>query len=85
MTRSVLPFVLSGTSSGTSSKVELDPAGLDSDTARVAARFWAGKHEGSNAKAACVERIADVWRDRSAASRGVWTRNEIKLLKEGFQ
>ncbi len=60
MTRSVLPFVLSGTSS----KVELDPAGLDSDTARVAARFWAGKHEGSNAKAACVERIADVWRDR---------------------
>jgi hypothetical protein len=60
MTRSVQPFVLSGTSS----KVELDPASLDSDTAGVAARFWAGKHEGSSAKAACVERIAAVWRDR---------------------
>ena len=64
MTRTVLPFVLSGTSSGMSSKVQLDPASLDSHTAGVAARFWAGKHAGSNAKAACVERIAAVWRDR---------------------
>ncbi len=64
MTRPVLLFVLSGTSSGASSEVKLDPAGLDSHTAGVAARFWAGKHAGSNAKAACVERIASVWRDR---------------------
>jgi len=60
MNRTVLPFVLSGTSC----KVQLDPASLDSHTAGVAARFWAGKHAGSNAKAACVERIAAVWRDR---------------------
>ncbi len=60
MTRSNLPFVLSGASS----KLELEPASLDSGTARVAARFWAGKHEGSSAKAACVERIAAAWRDR---------------------
>ena len=60
MTRSALPFVLVGTSP----KLELSPDHLDSDRARIAARFWAGKYAGSNAKAACVERIVAVWRDR---------------------
>ncbi len=59
MTRSALPFVLAGKSA----KLELSPDHLDASRARIVARFWAGKYEGSNAKAACVERIAGVWRD----------------------
>ena len=58
-TRSTLPFVLEGASP----KAELDAEQIDSDRARIAARFWAGKYEGSHAKAACVERITAVWRE----------------------
>ena len=60
MTRSALAFVLASPSS----KLELSPEHIDADRARIAARFWAGKYVGSNAKAACVERIATVWRDQ---------------------
>ncbi len=67
MTRSTLPFVLTGGSPRT----ELDPGRLDSSTAMQGARFWAGKVAGSQAKAACTERIAAVWRDPSRVAEVV--------------
>ncbi len=36
---------------------------LRSDSARIGARFWAGKHEGSQAKSVCVARLVAAWRD----------------------
>jgi hypothetical protein len=59
MTPPALPFILAGKPA----KAELNPEHLDSTQAQTAARFWAGKYQGSNAKAACVERIAAVWSD----------------------
>lgn len=59
MARSALPFILAGNPA----KADLNPEHLESNQAQTAARFWAGKYQGSNAKAACVERIAVVWRD----------------------
>lgn len=60
MTCSALPFVLAGGPA----KFDLEHVG-PSAKAVTAARFWAGKYKGSNAKAACVERIAAVWRDET--------------------
>lgn len=69
MSRSELSFVLACASP----RAEPHPEGLDSRGATVAARFWAGKHQGSHAKAACVERILAVWRDRTRVAGALAT------------
>jgi len=51
VTRSTVPFLLAGEPRRT----DLDARFLDSPAATTAARFWAGKVCGSQAKDACVE------------------------------
>ncbi len=59
MTKSTLPFVLAASLDS----VEPNLDDLHSTAAQKAARFWAGKWTGSQAKALCIERLKSAWRD----------------------
>ena len=59
MTQSALQFVLAASRDSVEPKID----DLNSTTALKAARFWAGKWTGSQAKALCIERLKSAWRD----------------------